>query len=230
MAGDWIKVRTALPTHPKIVRMASALCADRFRTLGGILSVWCLFDAHSEDGHLDGYTSEALDSAVGFPGISGAMCAVGWLKIQESGLFLPSFETHNGTSAKRRAQEADRKADARKLSAETSASDADKKRTREEKRREEQNPPVSPKGERFELPDWVPKESWQAFEEMRVKIRKPLTNRGRALAVAALKEACNGKHRPQDIIDKAVLHSWQSFYRPDESSSGSESSQFAGVI
>jgi hypothetical protein len=53
----------------------------------------------------------------------------------ESGksLVLPEFDTHNGQSAKRRAQDADRKKEVRK----TSASYADKLRTREEKRREE---------------------------------------------------------------------------------------------
>ncbi|MEG0637311.1 MAG: hypothetical protein RR517_32860, partial [Pseudomonas sp.] len=43
------------------------------------------------------------------------------------------FEAHNGQSAKRRAQDADRKRNVRKAS----ASEADKKRTREEKRRED---------------------------------------------------------------------------------------------
>lgn len=134
MAGDWIKMRVDLFTHPKVVRMASALKADVLRTVGGLMSVWCLFDAHSEDGWLDGYTSETLDDHLRFPGFAAAMMAVNWLAHGAAGgLVLPEFSTHNGQSAKRRAQDADRKRDVRK----TSASQADKKRTREEKRREE---------------------------------------------------------------------------------------------
>lgn len=133
MAGDWIKMGKDLLTHPKVVRMSSALRADRLRTVGGLFAVWCLFDTHSADGQLSGYTPEALDELVGFPGISAAMEAVGWLSHDDEGVFLPRFEEHNGQSAKRRAQETDRKREGRK----TSASDADKKRTREEKRREE---------------------------------------------------------------------------------------------
>lgn len=133
MAGDWIKMGKDLLTHPKVVRMSSALRADRLRTVGGLFAVWCLFDTHSADGQLPGYTPEALDELVGFPGISSAMEAVGWLSHDVEGVFLPRFEEHNGQSAKRRAQETDRKRSERK----TSASDADKKRTREEKRREE---------------------------------------------------------------------------------------------
>ncbi len=139
MSGDWIKMRADLLTHPKVVRMMSALRADKFRTVGGLLSAWCLFDAHSIDGRLPGYTLDALDAMAAWPGFAAAMVAVEWLIVEEvdgvESLVLPRFDAHNGQSAKRRAQEADRKRSDRK----TSASDADKKRTREEKRREEKD-------------------------------------------------------------------------------------------
>jgi hypothetical protein len=109
------------------------LKADKFKTLGGLMSVWCLFDEQTEDGFLESYTLDVLDAEVGFPGISRAMQSVGWLEETPEGLVLPEFETHNGSSAKRRAQDADRKREIRKKS----ASEEDEKRTREEKRREE---------------------------------------------------------------------------------------------
>lgn len=133
MSADWIKMRCDLFTHPKVVRISSALKADTLRTVGGLMSVWCLFDAHSEDGSMVGYTCETLDDHLRWPGFAAAMMAVGWLSESAESLDLPRFETHNGTSAKRRAQDADRKKEVRK----TSASEADKMRTREEKRREE---------------------------------------------------------------------------------------------
>jgi hypothetical protein len=135
MAGDWIKMRVDLGTSPKVVRIASALRADRLRVIGGLHAVWCLFDVHSTDGRLDGYTLEALDDLIGFPGFGAAMLSVGWLEDDGASLCMPRFEEHNGKSAKRRAMETERKREARKLS----ASDADQKRTREEKRREEVN-------------------------------------------------------------------------------------------
>lgn len=133
MAGDWIKMRSDLFTHPKVVRISSALKADTLRTVGGLMSVWCLFDAHSADGILEGYTPETLDAHLRWPGFADAMLAVQWLEVRGESLALPEFETHNGASAKRRAQDADRKRTVRN----SSASEADKKRTREEKRREE---------------------------------------------------------------------------------------------
>ena len=133
MAGDWIKMRVDLATSPKVVRMASALRADRLRVIGGLHAVWCLFDVHSVDGCLDGYTLEALDELIAFPGFSAAMVAVGWLEDGIDSLCTPRFDEHNGQSAKRRAMETERKREARNAS----ASDADKKRSREEKRRED---------------------------------------------------------------------------------------------
>lgn len=141
MAGDWIKMRADLHTHPKVVRIASALNADRLRVVGGLHAVWCLFDMHSEDGNLSGYTTTTVDELIGFPGFADAMCAVKWLTAEPDGLSLPEFGEHNGQSAKRRASETKRKRQERDEEAQeggrnVSASDADKKRTREEKRRD----------------------------------------------------------------------------------------------
>lgn len=135
MAGDWIKMGKDLLTHPKVVRMASALRADKLRTVGGLFAVWCLFDTHSVDGKLSGYTAETIDEEIRFPGFCAAMEAVEWLETDADGASLPDFEEHNGQSAKRRAQETERKRADRKVS----ASDADKTRTKSgpEKRREE---------------------------------------------------------------------------------------------
>ncbi|WP_341973176.1 hypothetical protein [Roseateles sp. PN1] len=133
-------MRADLFTHPKVVRMASALKADGrpdvIRVVGGLMSVWCLFDAHSADGVLEGYTPELIDDHLRWVGFAGAMNAVGWIEQTECGssMKLPDFDKHNGQSAKRRAQDSDRKREDRKKS----ASEADEKRTREEKRREEE--------------------------------------------------------------------------------------------
>jgi hypothetical protein len=151
MAGDWIKMRADLQTHPKVVRIASALNADRLRAVGGLHAVWCLFDAHSIDGSLEGYTPDALDGLIGCPGFARAMAAVGWLEVSDGSLALPRFDEHNGKSAKRRATETERKREARKAAddpqdaREVSASHADKVRTREEKRREDSSNPPTPR-------------------------------------------------------------------------------------
>ncbi len=148
MAGDWIKMRAELHTHPKVVRILSALNADicphpvravsdTLRVVGALHAVWCVFDTHSDDGYLRGYTPETMDAIIGWPGFTQAMINVGWAAMDGETLVMPGFAEHNGQSAKRRAQEAKRKNDVRKDVRNLSALDADNLRTREEKRREE---------------------------------------------------------------------------------------------
>ena len=156
----WIKMRTDLKTHPKVVRMSSALKADRLRVIGGLWSVWGTFDTHSVDGTLVGYSFFAIDEDLGWPGFAEAMAAVNWLvEVENEGLEIPEFDEHNGASAKRRAGDSKRKGVDRKSDpgadgswngdGQMSASDADKKQTREEldKRKSKKvGPPNPPAG------------------------------------------------------------------------------------
>ena len=154
MAIDWIKMRVDLQSHPKVVRILSAIRphdvlnkTDKFRVIGGLHAVWSVFDAHCEDGVLNGYTPETLDHVIGWDGFSSALIGVGWL-IENTGfsLAMPEFLEHNGQSAKRRAEDQKRKRDSRNSTEpvrKLSANDADKKQTREEK---SINTPIPPKG------------------------------------------------------------------------------------
>ena len=133
MSGDWIKMRSSLRDDPAVVRIASALNADRFSVVGRLHCVWSWAQAQSIDGQSVDVDSGFLDELVSQPGFSAEMEAVGWLEIADNCVSFPSFSRHNGSSAKRRAMEATRKAKGRI----PSAFDADGMRTREEKRREE---------------------------------------------------------------------------------------------
>jgi hypothetical protein len=170
MAGDWIKMRRSLLTDPRVVRISSALHADRFRTIGGLFSAWCLFDEQTPDGHLAGYTPEVFDQIVGISGLAVAMAAVGWLKIGPDYLQATAFCEHNGQSAKRRAQES-----VRKMSARDADKSADKKRPREEKRREEKNTThtLTPEPEPIQPEDELAPH-WRRWCEYCLAISKPV--------------------------------------------------------
>lgn len=141
MAAEWIKMRVDLQTHPKIVRILSATRSDKFRVIGGLHAVWCVFDTHSIDGVLNGYTPEAMDSVVGWTGLADAMITSGWLEYDgDQTLTMPEFEAHNGQSGKRRAEDQKRKREQRKNPQpvpDSSDDELDRLRTREEERRGE---------------------------------------------------------------------------------------------
>lgn len=121
MSADWIKMRCDLQTHPKIVRILSAICPqsvrnlsemrpEKLRIVGALHAVWSVFDMHTVDGFLRGYTLEMMDDVIGLPGFSQAMVDVGWLAYDgPETLVMPDFESHNGKGAKRRAEDAKRK-------------------------------------------------------------------------------------------------------------------------
>lgn len=218
MAGDWIKMRTDLLTSPKVVRMSSALKADRFRIVGGLLSVWSLFDSHSTDGTLSGYTLESLDDLAAWKGFSEAMVAVGWLECDGDDISLPRFEAHNGASSKRRALDSSRKRGVRKVS----ASDADEMRTREEKRREEkkeqdqkQGAGALAKNPKFDpltaKPENVSEKAWADWCQHRKEIRKPLT----AKSCEQQAKALLGHASPDQVLATSISNGWTGIF-PDK--------------
>lgn len=201
MAGDWIKMRSDLLTHPKVVRMSSMLKADRLRTIGALFAVWCLFDAHSEDGTLPGYTEDVLNDLVGMKGCAAAMRAVGWLHSDDGGLTMPEFGEHNGKSAKVRAEDSKRKRIERTNVREIPDKTPDKPRTDSgpEKRREEKKEEDTPKPPAA-TPDGFA-EFWRAYPK---KAAKPAAEK--AFRAAKL----NG-HLPDvlaDIRTKSASDDW----------------------
>ena len=72
----------------------------------------------------------------------------------------------------------------------------------------------------FLLPDWVPKEAWQDFEEMRAKIRKPMTDRARNLIIGKLDALVKSGCDPRAVLLQSVENSWQTIYPLRENNHG----------
>jgi hypothetical protein len=66
--------------------------------------------------------------------------------------------------------------------------------------------------QRFALPEWVPSEVWKAYEEMRTKIRKPMTPHARDLAVKRLWTLKGEGHDPRAVLEQSILNSWQGLF------------------
>jgi len=201
MADDWIKIRVALTTHPKVVRIMSALKADRFRVLGGLQMMWGIFDTHTEDGELPGYSPETLDEILGWKGFSEAVISVGWLQDVQDKLIAPEFETHNGVSAKRRANDAVRKASARK---------ADIPQTKQgpEKEKRRVKTPIVPKGD-------IPEALLRARGLFRTRHSTPLDS-----------SQINGWKKNKEAVEATTEDDWRAlewwFLQPTEKNDAAE--------
>jgi uncharacterized protein YdaU (DUF1376 family) len=60
----------------------------------------------------------------------------------------------------------------------------------------------------FALPDWIDREAWNGFEEMRRKIRKPLTDRARTLHLRELETLRDNGHSPSAVLNQSTMNSW----------------------
>jgi hypothetical protein len=142
MAGEWIKFEASTPEKREVFSITAAMgWTDPDLTVGKLLKVWRWFDQQTVGGNADGVTLALLDSIIGVSGFAQAMCNVGWLVSNESGVSLPNFDRHNGRTAKERALTAKRVS---KHKANAAPNDKGNARTvtealpREEKRREEE--------------------------------------------------------------------------------------------
>jgi len=121
MAGDWIKMRASLCTHPKVWMIAELIGSSRDIgrrlstgyngaldelvtrdvtrdvTLSALLRVWCATNEHTEDGVWHMSTLDTLDNAAGIVGFGAAMAAVEWAIYDEQNhtVTLPNFTEYN---------------------------------------------------------------------------------------------------------------------------------------
>lgn len=176
MAGDWIKMRGNLWDDPRVSKLCDLTDQSEAAIVGALYWLWAAADQHTEDGLMPGLTLRQIDRKTGVQGFGAALCQIGWLEDNPDGVRIVNFEDHNGTSAKRRCTDAQRKANVRNVS----ASDADKQRTesgqktpnlgaREEKRREEEKTEEAPSAKSprgTALPkDWELPGDWKTWAE-----------------------------------------------------------------
>ena len=171
MAGDWVKMRSALLANPKVHAIAKAIgrdsragaalttgfsgCPDqvlsrnalRHVTVTALLCVWSSANEHSVDGLLSCCDLEDLDEISGVPGFGDAMHSVGWAIPDEAGkcVSLPNFSEHNTPAKDRTGAERQRRYRENRNGDVTPLRNAvTVTQRREEKRREEEDIPAAP--------------------------------------------------------------------------------------
>lgn len=90
---------------------------------------------------------------------------------------------------------------------------SDSNRTAKEEGKERKkynNTPLPPKG--AQIPDWVPSEPWSDFVAMRIRIKKPMTDRAKQMAIKKLAELMDHGHDIAAVLDQSVFNSWQDLY------------------
>lgn len=62
-------------------------------------------------------------------------------------------------------------------------------------------------------PDWIDLESWEAFHEMRRKIKSPLTTYAEKLVIGELVKLKGSGEDPQACLDQSIMNGWRDVFK-----------------
>jgi len=65
---------------------------------------------------------------------------------------------------------------------------------------------------KFRLPDWIDSERWNDYEDMRKKLKKPMTDKARSLAVGKLVELEVQGSPHEAVLEQSIMNSWQGLF------------------
>jgi hypothetical protein len=77
----------------------------------------------------------------------------------------------------------------------------------------------------FLLSLWIPTEAWNAYEEMRKKIKRPMTAYAKKIAIRKLDKLRREGNDPGEVLDQSTFNCWQGLYPIVESSSESRAEE-----
>lgn len=225
MADD-ARISTALPRHPKTVKLQRRLGAP------ACWSLVCLFlwvAENRSDGDLSGLTAEDIEIAAGWSGTAGefarTLSEVRFLDGEDGSLRVHDWTEHNPWAANR-----GRRIEAAKLAANMRwerRSDAVRMRVASGSQETampttQPNPtppnPTRPKpkarsgADAPSLPDWIPHEAWTGFLEMRKKKGATPTDRAISLLLKKLEQFRANGDDPAAVLDQSTRSNWTDIY------------------
>lgn len=111
--ADWLKLNHGLVRSAKVRALMRVLRCKKHAALGLMVSWLVWVDEQTTDG-ITGLSPDELDDEIGFRGGAEALISIGWAALGEDGLVCAvEFGKHCGESAKKRAEDARRKANQR---------------------------------------------------------------------------------------------------------------------
>ena len=232
----WLESHQGIERHPKTMKLSLIMGWDLDQTIGKLHRFWWWCLDFAPDGNVSRHSADMAALSVGIPPELGekfisAMYKSEFLdKTSKNQFLIHDWLEYAGRylrDTKFRRNPEKLKEIIALYATIVSRQSADKKPTKSRKSAESQpylpnlpNLPNIPKNKdgakvsAFVLPDWIDSEVWKAFEEMRSKIKKPMTDRARKNIVMKLEDFKSKGYDPTVILDDAITGSWQSVYEP----------------
>ena len=69
-----------------------------------------------------------------------------------------------------------------------------------------------------DCPDWLNVDLFKEYEELRIKLKKPMTDRAVSMAIERISKLRNEGHDPSKVIEASIFNCWMDFYPLKENS------------
>jgi hypothetical protein len=83
---------------------------------------------------------------------------------------------------------------------------------------------------RFALPDWIPKDVWRDYIDMRKRIRKPATERAMKLIVTELEKLRAAGENPKTVLERSILNSWTGVFSRKDNRKKSDDGAYQEIV
>jgi len=225
----WIKIDHLTPDKPEIIQMAERLGIDQDAVLGKLIRFWIWADQQSNDLRNISVTAAFLNRITCVTGFAQAMESVGWIEIKKGIATIPNFDRHNGETAKKRAQSADRMQKMRRNGSVTpSVTNREHPRNLEVEldidKEVNTNTTPTPSGTVAPLPEVLQtvefESAWKEWQQYRIGIRKKLTAPTIAKQIKMLESL--GPAKAIEAIGKSIENGWQGLFDPGDNGGGKQ--------
>jgi hypothetical protein len=221
----WIESHQGLQQHPKTLKLATLMAWDIPATIGRlhILWWWCL--EYAPDGNVSRHSTDITALAMGIPAELGpkliqALYESEFLDITSAKQYLiHDWMQYAGAYLKnskyRRNPEKIQEIIAlySTIVNRQSTDSQPKKRRKSTVPTNLTNQPTNQPAEFvFLLPDWIPKITWDAYEEMRAKKKKIPTDNARDLIVQMLVKLQSQGNDPIACLEQSIRNGWTDVY------------------
>ena len=106
--AKWIKIETHTPEKAEIRHIARLCGCSKAEAFLAFFRLFVWLDEETEDGHVDFFTPADADEIGGLAGLGQALETVRWISFGPTGAVVSNWDRHNGDSAKKRCQAAER--------------------------------------------------------------------------------------------------------------------------
>jgi hypothetical protein len=207
----WFKIHHGFSTDSKIGLIAHNLGIPRAIVSAVMLDIFEYASAQKDRGSISGYDTESSAFNLGVEhetlvtvcnalrnrGVISDCLVVNWDKYQDI----------DRTAAERQRRFRERQ----KSSPPDNVTRDVTLRNTEEKRGDKKR---IDKKEYISIPEWMPLIEWEAFKQMRTKIKKPITDHAEKLLIGKLEKFMQQGYDPAEMLNQSTLNDWQDIYAP----------------